>query len=221
MKGRSLTVLLVAGVLVLAGLLVLALSSTETPAETVDFIGEVESVTFGPEWHRSGGALAGGGPEGQLLVGPGEITLVGGQGLEIPPDTPGSNYCLALIHPDDVPGIVGFDSVTDAQEIPRFIPGVNWSGPCVVMGKYDDAGLVSWFDVLPAVEYGGAELGELGSVDHVDFDQHTVLTFEGLIFELRTDTSECGRDLEGAVGLRALVDWHTGDVVALLCAFSG
>ncbi len=203
----------------IAALTAVALTRTDTVRE-VDFIGEVQAVSFGPGWRMTGAVLSGGGRRADAKVGPQTIMLTDGTELRVPPDTPGGNLCLALIHPSQVGDVAGEPSVTDVEEIPKFEGWWDWSMPCVVMGETTETGEVAWFQVLAVVPQNGDLLAEVGSVIGLDFEEGAVYTSDGLRFPLAAKDSDCGEPLNSVALMTALADWTTGEVVALRCHFA-
>lgn len=210
-----------AGVVLVVALIVVALNRSEGQTAAIDFMGEVESVTFGDGWEINGGVLGGGGPDSPITVGPQTVTLVGGDVLTVSSGTPGGNLCLELVHPEQVPEIAGEPSVTDVEEIPMYEGWWDWTIPCVVMGQVKDTGDVAWFQVLAVSEFDGMKVAEVGQAARIDFEQDTVVTSSGFRFNLRPDKSDCGEGLDDVAAMYALADWTSADVVGLRCAFAG
>lgn len=192
---------------------------SEGQAEEIDFIGEVESVSFGDEWQMEGGVLGDGGPDAVTTVGPQTINLSAGETLNVPSGTGGGNLCLQLIHPQQVSKITGEPSVTEVEEIPSYEGWWDWSVLCVVMGQTSDTGDVSWFEVLAVTRFDGVQLAEVGEVAGLNFEQDSIVTSRGFRFALKTENSDGGEGLDQVEAMHALADWSTGDVVGLRCVF--
>jgi hypothetical protein len=176
------------------------------PGGMVDFVGEVERVDFDPSWamDRSEDGGIRGGPDGDLTLGPQLIVLTNGDQLDVPADTPGGIYCTELYHPS-----LGFFGVDTGNEY------------CLIMGQRTTGGEVAWFEVIDSETYDGRALADVGYVAAMDTTANTLITTDGFEFVLVADESDCGEPLGATAAMRALADWTTGEVVALICLFDG
>lgn len=122
----------------------------------MDFLIEVKSVELS-NWSAvssSGSpAVAVGGPDMDIRVGPGVLKLADGSVLNVAPDTPGGNLCYLLQ-----------DGAASEEADPPYSP--QGSIHCVVMGSYRaGTSTAEWFSVWDAVLYtdgdGLINLGDL------------------------------------------------------------
>lgn len=189
-------------------------------ARSFDFVGDVVNVEFGSDWSMNppSVALASGDSNPGTTVGPQTIVLGDGQRLHVPAGTPGGNTCLALIHPSQAAGITGDENAT-VKDVPRWETNRDWSLPCVVAGQFADDSTVSWFVVFEVVEYEGAQLADIGSVNPQSLDEGFITTRRGYRVPTTVEHTDCGLPIGEAADTKALLDWTTGEATALVCLF--
>lgn len=122
----------------------------------MDFLAELKSVEL-DSWSAlsSSGtpALAVGGPDLDIRVGPGVLELADGSVVNVAPDTPGGNLCYLLQ-----------DGAASEEATPPYSP--QGTVHCMVMGSYQPGtSTAEWFSVWDAVLYtGGDGLINLGDL---------------------------------------------------------